>query len=126
MIPINALILTSVLASGLGQLFLKVGAQRTGDAIAADGLSLTGWLAVLGSPHVIVGVGLWVLSTVLYLLVLSRTDLSYAYCLGSLNYVVVPLVSRAVFGEVILPLHYAGIGLIAVGVGLTMLSRVSG
>ncbi|MFT5684213.1 MAG: hypothetical protein ACI8RZ_005154, partial [Myxococcota bacterium] len=46
--------------------------------------------------------------------------------LGSLNYVIVPLISRAVFGEVISTGHYAGIGFIAVGVGLTMLAKVSG
>ena len=94
-------------------------------AIAADATSLSGWAAVLASPHVLLGVGLWVLSTVLYILVLSRTELSYAYCLGSLNYVAVPLISRALFGDPISTGHCAGILLIAAGVGLTMLSRVA-
>lgn len=116
-------ILLSVLASGAGQLLLKAGASESGEALARSSIDLAGWLRLLASWRVLLGLALWTASTLLYLVVLSRTQLSFAYCVAGLNYIVVPLAARAVFAESMSGTRLAGVAVIAVGVALTLYGR---
>ena len=59
-------------------------------------------------------------------MVLNRAPLSYVYVLGSLNYLVVPLLSRWLFGEQVSRLQTVGMVVIVAGVLLTLLGRVDG
>ena len=104
------MILLSVLLSGLGQLLLRAGSSTQNVGIRESFLNAS----ILG------GLALWCVSTLLWLLVLRRAPLSYAYCLGSLNYIFVPLASRWLFCETLSPLHLAGMVLIFCGVLLTI------
>jgi multidrug transporter EmrE-like cation transporter len=56
------------------------------------------------------------LSAFLWLVVLSRLDLSYAYPFLALNLVLITLVSWIVLGEMIPTLRWLGLGLICLGV----------
>jgi hypothetical protein len=118
-----ALIGLSVLASGAGQLFLRAGAVEAGAGLSRDSLSLASWLPLLASWKVVAGVALWALSTAVYLVVLSRAELSFAFCLGSLNYVAVPLAARWIFAEQVSGLRLAGMAVIFAGVALTLAAR---
>ena len=100
------MILLSVALSGGGQLLLRAGARTAAGP----------WWTTLTSAVAVSGLALWCVSTFLWLLVLRHTPLSYAYCLGSLNYIVVPLVSSRLFGEPLDPLRLFGMLLIFCGV----------
>jgi multidrug transporter EmrE-like cation transporter len=58
------------------------------------------------------------LSTVLYLSVLARLDLSLAYPTVSLGYVLVMIMSRALFKEPVSPIRWLAAAVICAGVVL--------
>ncbi len=92
------LILLSVTAGVAGQTAIKLGVSQPGASDAAGSLGgLVGM--ILGSPLVILGLGLYGLGALAWIAVLSRMDLSLAYPFLALNFVLVALVSRFYLGE---------------------------
>jgi multidrug transporter EmrE-like cation transporter len=75
-------------------------------------------VAAASNPFVIAGGVLYALSFALWLIVLTRADLSYAYPLLSMGYVIVVLLSRVLFQEAVTPIRLAGTLVICVGVFL--------
>lgn len=75
-------------------------------------------LAAATNPFVIAGGILYALSFALWLIVLTRADLSYAYPLLSMGYVLIVLLSRVVFHEAVTPVRFLGTLVICVGVFL--------
>ena len=73
-------------------------------------------IAAATAPWVLGGLGLYLLGTVSWIAVLSRIDLAVAYPLGSLNYVLVTILSAAVLHEAIPPLRWVGTCFILVGI----------
>ena len=84
-----ALILSSVALAAAAQIVLKHGMNmffhRTGHAFRFDGASIR---EILRIAPVWIGLGLFGLSAVVWLAVLSRAALSYAYPFAALTYVV--------------------------------------
>ncbi len=119
-------ILLSTLAGGAGQLLLRAGARGSGARLAGDAFSLAAWLAVLGDMRVIAGLSAWIFSTLVWLFVLSRSELGYAYGLGAANYVVVPLLASWTMGEDLPALRVVGMLVITVGIALVLASRTPG
>jgi multidrug transporter EmrE-like cation transporter len=105
------LILGAVVFSAMGQLFLKLGAQRLAGSDRVDFL-----LAAARDVRVLSGIAAWAASTVCWLYVLRVAPLSRAYLLSSLTYVLVPLAGVYVFGEQIRRMHALGMVLIILGV----------
>ena len=93
------LIFISVSLGVVGQLCLKVGMNQVG-AIDAGSLArpMETLLSVLSTPLVWLGLGCYGISAVLWLVVLSRLDLSYAYLMLASMYVLIPLVSWLFLG----------------------------
>jgi drug/metabolite transporter (DMT)-like permease len=125
-----ALALTSVAASAAGQLLLAAGARAPRGAPGAAGAGpqaerAAAWLWLLLDHRVLGGLACWTASTLLWLLVLQRERLSFAYTLTSLNYVLVPLAARFVLGERLGGIRMVGMALIALGVGVTVAGRAS-
>jgi drug/metabolite transporter (DMT)-like permease len=113
----------SVIASGAGQLLLRRGAMAApilSPAMAADPQT---WAALLLNGFIVAGLVAWAFSTVLWIVVLNRAPLTYVYMLGSLNYVAVPLLSRWLFTEPISRMQLLGMGIIVVGVFLSLYGR---
>ncbi len=114
-----ALILASVLVGVLGQLFLKAGVAKLG-TIGAETLAhlpqLLGTIAT--NPLIIVGLACYGLGAAMWIVVLSRVELSMAYPMLGLGYVFVLLTSWLVFGEAVTPLRWAGALMIVAGVVL--------
>lgn len=73
-------------------------------------------LFLISSPFFITGVSLYGISMLLWIVVLSKFELSYAYPILSLGYVFVALGSRLFLGETISPMQWLGIFTIMVGV----------
>ena len=98
-----------------GHSFLKAGMNRIG-AINPSQI-ITNFTHVVLSPFIVVGLASYVASVALYIVVLSRTDLSYAYpLLMSVGYVLIVLVSFLIFRESFSAYKWAGILLILIGV----------
>lgn len=118
-----ALILLSVIASGVGQLLLRSGARSVVTISLGNIRNASTWISLLSSWQIAAGLLAWGVSTLLWLIVLNRTELSYAYCLGSLNYVIIPLVSHWLFDEHLNGTRLLGMGIIFIGVLITIYGR---
>lgn len=103
---------TSILISAFAQVCLRLGASSA----AGEGAVRT-VLAALSHPFVLLGLGLFAVGTVLWLVVLSRVDLSIAYPMGGASYAVIA-VAGIVMGEAVTPLRLGGMLLIGAGVAL--------
>ena len=112
-----ALILVSVTLSTVAQLLLKTGMSSPAvQAALASGPA--GLLAALLNPWVLGGLGLYGLGALLWLLVLARADLSYAYPFVGLGFVLTLLFSVLVLGEVASLPRVLGTALVVAGVVL--------
>ena len=111
-------ILISVLGGAIGQLLLKHGMNMMGPLT----LSISEILPILSKMasnfFIIVGLSIYVASTVFWLSALSRVDLSYAYPFASLSYIVMVIASWQLFHEDLTPLRLLGTLVIACGVFL--------
>jgi drug/metabolite transporter (DMT)-like permease len=118
--------LLSIGLSGLGQLLLRRGAMEVAPIFDLTVTQAQTWFSLLFNGWIAAGLGAWAASTLLWIVVLNRAPLSYVYVLGSLNYLVVPLLSRWLFGEQVSRLQTVGMAVIVAGVLLTLLGRVDG
>lgn len=112
------LILLGVLLNATAQLCLKQGMRQVGHfAFTLENLVPIGFKVGL-NPFVFAGLTCYVVSVVVWLLALSRVDVSYAYPLLSVGYIVTAFAGRHFFGEALGPTRWAGIIVICVGVYL--------
>ncbi|MGQ9778416.1 MAG: EamA family transporter [Bacillota bacterium] len=117
------LLLVSVILGIGGQLAIKMGVGRAGDL--QELFAASPWrfvMTVARSPFILIGIGLYALSMLLWLLVLSRVDLSLAYPMLALGYVGVLLVSKFALQEEIPAMRWLGTGLIVLGVVLNAIT----
>lgn len=109
------LILSSVLLIDFGQLFLKYGMNQIGNLDFSRGVFFV-FLHIFANGFVLLGVLLYLLSSVGWLFALSKVPLSLGYPILSLGYVVVSLFSWFFFQESISLMRIVGLGTIVVGV----------
>jgi len=116
--PQLALVLSGVLLNAIAQLLLKAGAG------SLAGLELRPATALLIASRLVVsvpniaGLACYALSVVLWILALVRVEVSVAYPMLSLGYVVNAVAAWWLFGENLSGARLAGIGVILVGVWL--------
>jgi len=115
---ILCLILCGVLLNASAQLLLKEGMNRIGHfAFTWENIWPIG-LQIASNPFVIIGLGCYVFSVVFWLLVLSRTDVSYAYPLVSIGYIVTAIAASLFLHETLSMQRIIGIVIIMLGVYL--------
>ncbi len=108
------LILLAVLLGATGQIIMKMGMKIYGEVTAT---SVWGQLVpILRVPQVFLGFVCYGLSAVLWIAVVSNVDLSLAYPMVSLAYVLVFLASWLFLGEHISAMRLAGLVIIVAGV----------
>lgn len=112
------LILAGVLLNATAQIALKQGMRSIGRFGFRLGNIMPIGLAVAANPFVLAGLACYVISVVVWLLVLSRVDVTYAYPLLSIGYIVTALAGRAFFAEHVGLTRWSGILVICVGVWL--------
>lgn len=109
------LTLISVLLGAVGQLLVKIGAKHLELDFSSDHL-LQSLFAIVKNVPVMSGMALYGLSFILWVKVLSKVELSYAYPFVSLGYIVILCFSYFVFKENISLFRAIGTLLIMVGV----------
>ena len=111
-----ALILFGVLLNAAAQLALKAGVRQLGhfDFSVANAWPVASALATNGP--IIGGLSCYVVSVVVWILALSRVEVSVAYPMLSIGYVVNAALAWYLFDEAVGPQRLAGIAVIIVGV----------
>ena len=112
------LVLAGVLLNAAAQLLLKAGTNGIGAfAFSADNLVPVG-IKVASNPFILGGLGCYAVSVVVWIMALSRVEVSLAYPMLSIGYVVNALAAWYLFGEALSAQRMIGIGTIVVGVFL--------
>ncbi|MET4578640.1 SMR family transporter [Ottowia thiooxydans] len=111
-----ALILVGVLLNAAAQLLLKAGVRQIGEFNFSPANVLpVGWQLATNLP-IIGGLACYVVSVVVWILALSRVEVSVAYPMLSIGYVVNAGLAWWLFGEAVGPQRLIGIAVIIIGV----------
>jgi len=110
------LVVVNVILGVIGQFFLKKGMILVGDTLT--GSPLLFFFKAFTSPFIIGGLGFYIVSLLIWLVVLSKVDLSLAYPLISLSYVFVILISWLFLGESMNLFRILAVACIMIGVTL--------
>jgi len=110
------LILLGVLLNAAAQLFLKEGMRRIGhfDFVWSNLIPIA--VQVAGNIFILGGLLCYVVSVAVWLLVLSRVEVSYAYPLLSVGYIVNAVAGYYLFQENLSITRISGIVIICIGV----------
>lgn len=106
------IILAGILFASLGQVFWKIGMNSIG---AIDNFSISGIISMFLNPLVVLGLIMYGLSTVFWLIALSQKDLSYVYPFISLTFIIVLFLSFFVLKEQVSTARIVGTIIIVVG-----------
>jgi multidrug transporter EmrE-like cation transporter len=110
-----ALILTGVMLNAAAQLMLKAGTNRVGALdLSFESLSVLPSLAL--SAPIVSGLCCYVLSVVVWIVALTRVEVSVAYPMLSIGYGVNAIAAWLLFGETLNPMKLGAIAVIGVGV----------
>lgn len=114
-----AFLLVSVTFSVAGQLTLKAAMKRVGRIGTAQFQAAGDTIArAAREPLLWVGLGLFGISALFWLVVLSRVRLSVAYPLVGVSYVFVVLFSRYLLHEKVPGLRWLGVFVVALGIAI--------
>ena len=116
--PGLVLALLAILLSTAGQLLLKAGTNAVGAfAFSLDNVLPVGMRLAL-EPRIVGGIGCYVISLVLWIMALSRSDVSVVYPLVSIGFVLNAVFAWWLLGESLSAMRVLGIGVIILGVVL--------
>jgi uncharacterized membrane protein len=122
MVKTIVLVLVACVLGGAGHVFLAKGMKTIGDMSEAPAGRLGGMVArTLTNPWVLFGVFLQALFFAMYLVLISRADVSMVLPLTAIDYIVVVFLAQALLGETVTTMRWVGVGLIVVGT--TLVSR---
>lgn len=110
------LILLGVLLNAGAQLLLKAGMNQIGHFQFSTENVLPIFLKVMMSPPILTGLFAYVMSVGVWLLVLSRVQVSFAYPMLSVGYIVNAVAAYYLFGETFSVMRVTGIFVIMSGV----------
>ena len=110
------LLMAGVLLNAAAQLLLKAGVNSVGlFEFSRSNLLPVGW-KLATEPHIVGGLACYVISVVVWIMALSRVEVSVAYPMLSVGYIVNAVAAWYLFGEALSPMRMAGIGVIILGV----------
>jgi multidrug transporter EmrE-like cation transporter len=105
-----------ILLNACAQLLLKAGTNRLGEITLAPATLLPTLMQLGTNLPILGGLALYGLSVITWIAGLSRVDVSIAYPLLSLGYVVNAIAAYYLFGEVLSTQRILAIGIILIGV----------
>ncbi len=122
MIKTLVLVMIASTLAGSGHVMLAKGMKTIGDMTEAPSSRVLGMAArVVSNPWVLLGVAFQASFFGMYLVLLSRADVSKVLPMTAMDYIVVSFLAPLLIAETITPARWAGILLIVAGV--TMVSR---
>lgn len=112
------LILVGVFLNAGAQLLLKAGMSRIGHFEFSVNNLLPIGMKVMGNPPILAGLCAYVVSVGIWMMVLSRVQVSFAYPMLSIGYIVNAIAAYYLFGEDLSITQIVGIFVIISGVYL--------
>ena len=117
MFKTSALAILSVLVATAGQLLLRAGMEKVGYIGATRlGTPVKLGIQIAKTPQVVLGFAFFGLSALIWILVLSRVPLSFAYPFAGLVYVLTTVFAKFVLKESVPGLRWLGIAFIIIGI----------
>jgi multidrug transporter EmrE-like cation transporter len=111
-----SLIIIGVMLNAAAQLLMKAGTNAVGYfEFSRDNILPIGW-KLATEWHIVTAMACYVISVVVWILALSRVQVSIAYPMISLGYVAGAVAAWWLFGEALSPSKMVGIGVIILGV----------
>jgi len=110
------LLLAGVLLNAAAQLLLKAGTNAVGQFEFSAANAVPVGVKLAFEPHILGGIACYVVSVVVWILALSRVEVSVAYPMLSIGYVVNAVAAYYLFGEAVSATRLVGIGVIILGV----------
>ncbi len=112
------LIVFGVMLNAAAQLLLKAGTRSIGQFdFSVANIWPIGW-SLGTNPYIVGGLSCYVVSVVVWIMALSRVEVSVAYPMLSLGYIVNAGFAWWLFGEALSPTRLVGMAVIIVGVYL--------
>ena len=111
-----SLLMLGVFLHATAQLLLKAGTNAVGQFEFSAGNIVPVGMKLALEPHILGGVICYVVSLVVWILGLSRVEVSIAYPMLSIGYVLNAVAAWYLFGEAVSVTRLAGIGVIIIGV----------
>ncbi|CAI9003619.1 undecaprenyl phosphate-alpha-L-ara4N flippase subunit ArnE [Brevibacillus sp. IT-7CA2] len=111
--PSIVLIIISVVLSACGQVAMKMGASSLS---SNSDMLLLKFLHYFTNLPIMVGLALYGLSAFIWIAALEKVQLSYAYPMAALGYVLVAVLSFLIFNEPLSLTRIVGLAIIVVGV----------
>lgn len=118
LLKVIALIVIKDMIESFGDLFFKMGAISTGIHNVTTANALEFALRLTSNPWLWIGVIFYLANFFLWIALLSRVDLSVAFPMSSLTYIIVPLLAIVFLREKVQLVRWAGIFFIIIGVSL--------
>ncbi len=120
-LPELSLLLISVLAGVFGQFFLKMGAEKLGKVEIYNALNHI--LSIVTTPELLIGLTCYALGAIVYILLLTRVNLSVAAPAISISYIFSVLLGHFWFRESIVLPQIIGLAAISFGVILVVFNK---
>lgn len=111
-----SLIMVGVLLNAVAQLALKASVKEIGAIQLDTAHILPTTQRLMFEPYLWLGLMCYVISVVIWIVALSRVDVSIAYPMLSIGYIVNAFAAWMLFGEDLSPTKLIGIGIIVLGV----------
>jgi drug/metabolite transporter (DMT)-like permease len=119
MLKTMIIVLIAALLGGTGHVFLAKGMRPVGDLTEAPSERRGGMvMRAISNPWLIFGVVLQASFFFIYLVLLTRDDVSLVLPLTAVDYIVVAILAQYMLGEIVTVTRWLGMGLIVAGVGL--------
>lgn len=112
------LILGGVLLNAMAQLLLKMATNKVGVIQASSALSLAALSALFAQWPMVLGLLCYGMSLLIWLMALSRVDVTLAYPMLAIGYVLNAMAAQHFLGESISLQRWLAIGIIMLGVAL--------
>ena len=114
MVEVLILVLISILLGSFGQIFFKKGLTSLGGVNFSDFLG-SKFFTIFLQPFVLVGMAMYVSSVFVWFVVLSNSEVSYAYPLIGLSYILTAFIAWFYLKENVTAMRIMGILLILAG-----------
>jgi uncharacterized membrane protein len=106
------LILIGIIFASLGQVFLKIGMNAVG---SMNTFTYSDIVSIFSNLYIILGLLVYGLATIFWLIALSQKDLSYVYPFISLTFIIVLFLSYFVLKEQVSTARIVGTIIIVIG-----------